>query len=202
MKVKKSPMVWYQKLFYIISFLFLIGAFMYLGTKDFNTQNKKLTPQESFTEEYGITTNNVYIYKNAKEILETINTGSGIIFMAYKENKWSSIIADLLNEVAKEEGIKEIYYYNFKKDRSNNNHHYENIVKLLTPYLKVLDSETTNIYAPTVLIIKNGEIQYFDDETSIVRGDTSIENYWSSKKKIEKKAEYKKEIEKYLGEEN
>jgi len=199
MKVQKKPMPWYQKCFYILSFIFLIGAFIYLGTKNFNTPNKKLTDQECFTEEYGITVENHFVYKSSKEILETMNTGSAIIFMAYPENKWGSTIAEVLNETVEEYQINEIYYYNFKKDRSNNNHYYENIVKLLTPYLPVLDTETTNIYAPTVFFVKEGEIIAFDDETSIVRGEQSIENYWTERKLNQKKEQYKSYIKKYIG---
>ena len=59
----------FQKIFYIISFIFLIWAFIYLGTKNYNAPIKKLSDAESFTKEFGITSDNRFKYKNAKETL-------------------------------------------------------------------------------------------------------------------------------------
>ena len=119
--------------------------------------------------------------------------------MGFKENKWSFKIAEILNETVKESSIKEIYYYNFKKDRSNNNTYYENIVKKLRNYLPILDNEIVNIYAPTVLFVKNGELIGYDDETSIVKGNINIEDYWNEEKIKSKKMEYKQYINKMIG---
>jgi len=200
MKVKRERMSFLQKILYIISFVFLISAFIYLGTKDFNAPKKNFTDQESFAEEYKISKENLYVYKSSKEVLDLINNGTGILFLGYPENEWSSIIADLLNETAKKNGIKEIYYYNFKKDRSNNNHYYEDIVKILTPYLQIVDTDSTNLHAPTVLFLKNKNIVAYDDETAIVRGNETIETYWTKEKRISKALEYEKYIKEYLGE--
>ena len=106
MQVERSPMPVFQKVIYILSFIFLIAAFIYLGTKNFNAPVRNLTDQESFTKEYGITSDNVFYYKTGKEILETMNTGTAIIFFAFPENMWSHTYADMLNEVAKYFGIK------------------------------------------------------------------------------------------------
>jgi len=194
---KKAPMPLFQKVFYFFSFCFLIGAFIYLGTKDFNLPKKTLTNQENFTKEYGITANNLYQYKTAREVLELLNTGSGILFLAYPENKWSATIAELLNDVAKKYGVKEIYYYNFKLDRGNHNHYYENIVRQLTPYLQIVEDETLQLYAPTVIMVQNGNILYYDDETTIVRGDSSVEDYWTYLNTERKRKDYAQAIERY-----
>ena len=77
-------MPWYQKVFYTISFIFLFAAFIYLGTKNFNAPIRKLTDQESFTQEFGITSDNLYVYKTAKEVLELMYTGSGIVFLLFR----------------------------------------------------------------------------------------------------------------------
>lgn len=199
MKVKKEPMPILQKIFYILSFIFLIAAFIYLGTKNFDT-TKKLTDAERFEQEYHITKDNLFVYKNSKEILDTINSSSAIIYMAYPENEWSASYANHLNDVAKSLGIKEIYYYNFKKDKSNNNHYYEDIVTKLSSYLPSIDSISKNLYAPTLLIVKNKEILYYDDETSIIRGDVSVEDYWTKDKISNQKKELTMILREYMGE--
>lgn len=200
-KVKeKPPMPWFQKAFYIISFIFLFLAFIYLGTKNYNAPIRKLTDQESFTQEYGITSDNIYVYKTSKEVLELLNTGSGIIFFAFPENEWSHIYADLLNEVGKAYGFDEIWYYNFYKDRNNNNYYYNNIVRILNAYVTVTDTGEKDLYAPSFVIVRDGRIVGYDDETSIVRGDITIDDYWTIDRQQKKKVELGVLFQKYLSE--
>lgn len=199
MKVNKKKMPLLQKIFYVISFIFLIGSFIYLGTKDFNVPKAKLTDPESFALEYGISQKNLYTYKSSKDILEMLKQGSGVIFLAYPENKWSKKTAELLNEVAQENHVKELYYYNFKKDKSNNNRFYLDIVNLLKSYLPVVDMESVELRSPTVLVVLDGKILYYSDETSIVRGNETIEKYWTSEKITEKKEEFQTAMKEYLG---
>ena len=200
-KVKeKPPMPWFQKVFYVISFIFLFAAFIYLGTKNYNAPIRKLSDQESFTQEYGITSDNIYAYKTSQEVLELLNTGSGIIFFAFPENEWSHVYADLLNEVGKSYGIDEIWYYNFYKDRNNDNYYYNNIVRILNAYVPVIDTGEKDLYAPSFVIVREGEIIGYDDETSIVSGDVTVDDYWTMEKQQKKKVELGVLFQKYLSE--
>lgn len=199
MKVKKPPMPVWQIILYIVLFVVMIYLFMYLGTKNYNAPKQKLSDADSFTQEYGITDDNIYSYINAKDALEIMNTGSGIFFFAFPENSWSSTYADLLDDVAREYKVDKIYYYNFKNDRSNNNHYYNNIVSLLDSYIPVLDDGTKNIYAPTMVIVKNGSILYYDDETSIMRGVTNNDTYWTKEEIDNKKNQLEIYIKEYVG---
>ncbi len=198
MNVKKKKMTLVQKIFYIFSFIFLIGVFIYLGTKDY-TPKKTETDAQIFTKEYGITEDNVFTERDSKTILELLNSGSGIIFIGFPENIWSASIADILNESAKKMNIDTIYYYNLEQDRKEHNYYYEHMIEILMPYLKVLDNEDVDIYAPTVLIVKNGEVIYFDDETSIVMGDMTVANYWTETKTYQKGLEYMQAMNEFLG---
>ena len=118
--------------------------------------------------------------------------------MAFPENKWSSKYAEILNDTAERLGIKEIYYYNFKNDRSNNNHYYENIVKELSSYVPYLDNDNSDIYAPTLIGVKDGNIVFYDDETSIIHGDVSIDDYWTNDKIASKMVNLGILLQKYL----
>lgn len=193
-------MPWFQKVFYVISFIFLFAAFIYLGTKNYNAPIRKLSDQESFTQEYGITSDNIYVYKTSQEVLELLNTGSGIIFFAFPENEWSHVYADLLNEVGKSYGIDEIWYYNFYKDRNNDNYYYNNIVRILNAYVPVTDTGEKDLYAPSFVIVREGEIIGYDDETSIVSGDVTVDDYWTMEKQQKKKVEVGVLFQKYLSE--
>ena len=55
MEIKKAPMPLFQKVVYIASAIFMIAAFIYLGTKDYTAPIKDFNDQESFTKEFGIT---------------------------------------------------------------------------------------------------------------------------------------------------
>lgn len=202
MEIKKAPMPLFQKVVYIASAIFMIAAFIYLGTKDYTAPIKDFNDQESFTKEFGITNENIYDYKTAAEILEIMNTGTGVIFFAFPENAWSHTYAALLNDVAKYYGVSEIYYYNFLNDRSMNNSYYENIVKKLNAYLPVLDNGTRNIYAPTMIMVKDGEIIAYDDETSILHGDITVDDYWTHDKQENKRVELGVYFEKFLEDKN
>lgn len=160
-----------------ILFVLIIVAFIYIGTRDFST--KIVVDNEKFDQEYqNVSSNNVFSYASSQEVYTTLKNGSGIIFMGYPENKWSGYYANLLNETAKNNGIKQILYYNFYNDRKMKNATYQSIVLNLVEYLPMLDDGTHNIYAPTLIIVKNGRILAYDNETAINKGTITPESYW------------------------
>ena len=195
---KKKPMPIYQKIFYIISAIFLLGAFIYLGTKDFQGPIRKKSDNLSFALEYGITEQNVFKYKTTKEILEIMNNGSGIIFFGFPENKWSKEYATILNDSALKANIKEINYYNFKGARSSNNHSYNQMVTKLKDFLPILDNGVQNIYAPTLVIVKNKEVIFYDSETSVMTSSITPEEYWTKENINQKEEVLKSMFETYL----
>lgn len=187
-----------QKIFYVISAIFLLWAFIYLGTKDFQAPTRKKSDNLTFALEYNITEDNLFKYKTTKETLQLLSEGSGIIFFGFPENDWSKDYALILNKAAKKEGIKEIYYYNFKAARSSNNRSYNQMIEKLHDFLPVLDSGVQNIYAPSMVIVKNGNILFYDDETAIMSGNREPSEYWDLENKEEKEASIKSMIETYL----
>ncbi len=59
MKVKKKPMSLLQKVIYTICFLVLIGAFIFLGTRDYKV--KEFSDNQIFSKEYKtISENNTF----------------------------------------------------------------------------------------------------------------------------------------------
>lgn len=199
MKVEKPKMNNIQKIFYILSFVFMIAAFIYLGSKNYQVSQNSLSDAEKFTMEYGISKNNRFVYKNANDILDVMNDGTAVIFMAFKENEWSSYYASILNDVAIKEDIKEIYYYNFLKDRMTNSRVYQNILKGLQKYVVVLDDGSTNIYSPTLIMVKDGEVIYFDNETAVMNGEVTPNSYWTKEKNKLKEDELRKNFKIFKG---
>ncbi len=192
-----------KKLVYIIKgllFVIIICAFIFIGTKDFS--KKKSLDNEKFDQEYqNVDKNNIFRYVNAQEVYSNLKTGTAIIFMGYASNNWSGYYANILNEAAKESGIKEILYYDFYNDRKTQNATYQGIVLKLNNYITVLDDGTENIYAPSLVIVKNGKIIQFDDETSLNKGNKLPDEYWNTNLKSLKKNKFKLMFQDFLKEE-
>ncbi len=159
-----------------ILFVAIIVGFIYIGTRDFNKE--VVVDNERFDADYvNVSKDNVFKYANAVEVYQALK-GNAIIFMGYPANVWSGYYANILNEVAKDAGIKEILYYDFYEDRENRNGTYQSIVLSLTNYLVTLDDGTEEIYAPTLVIVKNGKVIAFDNETAFTKGNITPDVYW------------------------
>ncbi len=160
----------------IIIFAFLIFGFIYFGTLNYG---EDYSDSELFAAEYkGFTEDNIFVYKSANQILNILDK-DGIIFFGNNKNIWSEKTATMINEVATKNNIEEIYYYDFFEDRTNNNGNYELIVEKLKNYLNIDDTGNSEMYAPTVIVVKNGKIIFYDDSTSFVRGDITPDELWN-----------------------
>lgn len=168
----------FKRLFQVILFIVIIIGFIFIGTRDFT--KKVVVDNERFDKDYvNVSKNNVFKYSDAVEIYSKLKSDNAIIFMGFPSNIWSGYYANILNEAAKDSGIKEILYYDFYQDRKNKNATYESIVLSLSNYLVTLDNGDKEIYAPTLIIVKDGQIIAFDSETSLVKGNITPEDYWT-----------------------
>lgn len=177
-------------------FIGIIIGFIYIGTKDFTTE--AVAHNERFDQEYtNVSSDNVFKYASASDIYTAIKKDA-IIFMGYPANVWSGYYANILNEVAKEMGIEEILYYDFYQDRENRNATYQGIVLFLSNYLTTMDDGTQEIHAPTLVIVKNGEIIAYDDETAFIIGNIEPEDYWNEFRTSEQANTFKTMLTRYL----
>ncbi len=125
--------------------------------------------------------NNVW-YASQNEILKILDKGTGIIYFGFPDCPWCRNLVPILIRTAKEEGIKEIYYYNAKEDRDEKklvDGKIEEVKKGSDFYLKLLeklgnkaskydglsDDSIKRLYFPTVLFVKEGEIVLFHEGT-------------------------------------
>lgn len=179
-----------------ILFVLIIVGFIYIGTRDFS--EKVVVDNERFDADYtNVSKDNVFKYVNAVEVYAALK-GNAIIFMGYPANVWSGYYANILNEAAKDSGITEILYYDFYEDRENRNGTYQSIVLSLSNYLVTLDDGTEEIYAPTLVIVKNGRIMTFDNETAFTKGNITPEVYWDEYQSGIKYNKFKTMFQEYL----
>ena len=169
----------------------LVVYFVFIK-KDNNTDNIK------FSKEYtSVSKDNVFVYRSKDEIINILEHGTGIVYLGYPECPWCMAYVPLLNEIAKNEGIEKIYYYNIKEDRDDNTEFYQKVVSILSDYLDYDEEGRKRIFVPNVTFVKKGKIIFNDNETSLISEGTPSE-YWTEEKKTLFNEKFRKNINELL----
>lgn len=175
-----------KKVNYLLYAFFLIfvvgGVACYLLFVDDGVPNVDETTKDNykFSVEYTkVPMDNVFIYKTEEEIINFLETGTGIVYLGFPECPWCQSYVVYLNEVAKDSGIEKIYYLNVKDIRTNNTENYQKIVSLLSDILPNDENGNKKVYVPQVVFVKKGNIVAGDNETSMISEGTPLE-YWTS----------------------
>ncbi|NLC47878.1 MAG: hypothetical protein GX758_00765 [Tenericutes bacterium] len=166
----------------IIIIIAIVGTLViYYFVKDDNNDKIKIT--NSFYNEYPLVEkDNIFVYKSIDEIIKLLESGTGIIYLGFPECPWCQHYVKYLNEVAKENNIKEIYYLNIKNDRLNNTIKYQKIVSLLYDNLLNDDLGNKKVFVPDITFVKEGKIIAHDNETSVITENTTPSDYWNNDK--------------------
>ncbi|MBR5227795.1 MAG: thioredoxin family protein [Clostridia bacterium] len=150
MKIEKRQELKIIMIFSIIAIIILLGLYIYF--------NFKASDNIKFSVDYkNVGTDNVFKYATQEEILNGFE-GTSIIFFGFPTCRWCQGYAPVLNELAKENGIDEILYYNIKSDRKNKTEFYNNVVEIVKEYLDTDEEGNLKIYVPDVYFVKNGKI--------------------------------------------
>lgn len=165
----------------------LIGVVVYLLVKENNDENNdtndkpEITDASKFADEYTeLTDDNVFVYASVDEIIDTLENGNGVVYLGFPECQWCQRYVVYLNDVAKENNVDKILYYNIREDRNNNSDNYLKIVDLLKDYLQDDEDGNPRIYVPAIIFMNDGKIVGFDDETSLdTKGCSNADEYWT-----------------------
>jgi len=184
----------------IILFCLFMWGFIYFGSKDYKVN--EISDSEKFVSEHKeVVEDNIFSYINSSDAYTYVRQEDVLLLFGIRNSDWVGYYANILNEVAKEVGISKIYYYDITDDRNDANATYESIVYYLDDYVTHLDDGKVNLYGPTLLIKKDGVITYFDDETAIIKGTLSAEEYWNNYQINLKKANLKVALQDFMGSE-
>ena len=169
----------------------------------FLLKNKNMEDNVRFAKEYGsVSEENVFVYKNADEIIKIMEHGTGVVYLGFPECPWCRAYVKYLNEVAIDVGIDEIYYHNILEDRTNNTEEYQKIVSILGDNLQYDKEGNHRIYVPNVSFHIDGEVVGNDYETSLdTHGLSSAIDYWTDEEVNdlkEKLTEYMEKVFKKL----
>ena len=164
-----------KKLFIIGGILIVLGlilSYFFLIKKDDN----KIDDAKKFKSD-----DNPFVYRSVDQIINILEKGNGVVYLGFPECPWCQAYVPYVEEVAKKVGIDKVYYFNIKEDRKNNTEEYQKIVKILDVYLPNDDEGNKRIYVPAIIIVQNGKIVEFDDETSKdTKGYKTPEEYWKN----------------------
>ena len=178
----------------ILVILVISGLIWYLIAG--KEEKKNYVPTEDavkFAEEYGISEDNVFVYRDADAIIKIMEKGTGVVYLGFPECPWCKAYVKYLNEVAKEVGVEKIYYYNILKDRTDNTPEYQKMVTILEDHLQLDDEANARIYVPNVSFHVDGKIVGNDLETAYdTKGFEDPADYWTKDEVKDLKATLKK----------
>ena len=139
---------------------------------------------ERFSLEYPLVGNeNIFVYKNSSETVSILANGTGIMFMGFKECPWCQLYVTFLHDVAREMGVKIIFYCDIREERQNNTENYQKIVGILSGMLQFDNEGHPRVYVPDLTIIDNGKIICRDFETSKdTLGYNNPQEYWTEER--------------------
>lgn len=181
---------------YLLVFALLIYLFILVGTRNYSVS---IPDNERFSQEYTLVgKENVFEYINVRDVHMIASGKKGIVFMGNRSNEWANYYANILNEVALKVGVNTIYYYDFYEDREQNNATYEDTLKLLENYVVYDDLGKADFYAPSLLVVSDDEVLFFDTETSFMRGKNNPSSYWNEYTKNLKKNELETVLKEYM----
>lgn len=147
------------------------------------TNSEKVNDSELFASEYKqVDEDNVFVYRDAKEIIRILENGTGVVYLGFPECKWCQAYVPYLDEVAKENNINTIYYFNIKEDREKNTSDYKKIVELTSEFLGYNDEGEKRVFVPDVYVVLDGEILSHNNETSMITEDILPIDYWTDEK--------------------
>lgn len=183
-------------LFIVVGIVVLLGLGLgiFFGVKAYKEAN--MTDAEKFAREYTeVSKDNIFVYRNIDEIIQIMEEGTGIVYLGFPECPWCQAYVKYLNDVAKDMGIEEIYYYNILEDREENTKEYQKIVEILEPRLQKDDEGNPRVYVPNVSFHAKGELVGNNCETSLdTKGLEDPEEYWTK----EEVKELEESLTKYI----
>lgn len=166
----------------LIFFAFIACALIYTVTKK---QDSNLTDNVKFSQEYTkVEEDNLFVYTSLPDIIKVLEHGTGVVYLGFQDCSWCQEYVPMLNQIAKEQGISKIHYYNILEDRKNNTADYQKVVELLKDELLHDNDGNLRIYVPDITVVKEGKIIGHDNEGSFVtKEDGTPEEYWTEAKR-------------------
>lgn len=183
-----------RKIIYGLLFLIMIIAFVVLSEKYAdNSKDKVMTINDYYSQ---IENPKYEVIRGAK-LISLLESGKSVIFIGSSTSQYATKYIEELELVLKETDIDKIYYYDINNDKSQKNSNYYKIRELLSGSLITTDGSKNNLLAPSLYIVDDGTVKYYNIETVAMKNTDTIEAYWTPEKETEFIAEVVTAINKY-----
>lgn len=154
-----------KKLMLVIDIL--LGAIL-VGVMTFGIYQYLKSDGEKFKAEYealnnenvniNISKNNPIKYVTLDEVFDIIQNKTGVIYFGFPGCHWCRNMIPVLFEVAKNNNIDTIYYFNPRNVKKSDNDEYNKLKEILNEYLSEDENGQKVLYVPDVYFIKDGKI--------------------------------------------
>ncbi len=172
-----------KKILIILGIIAIVAILVLIIILKINNDRKNNLDSVKFSKEYTtVSSDNVFVYRNKEEILSILKNGTGIVYFGFPECPWCQAYVKILNEVAMEEGLEKIYYYNILNDRKENTKFYQEVVEILQNILPYDEEGNKKIFVPEIIAVSGGTIIEHDNETSMIKEDITPDSYWTDDK--------------------
>lgn len=183
-----------RKIVYLILFSLVIFCFIYLSNKYSNQEEELKTINDYYKD---IEETDLYETINGTQMINKIKNGCNIIVIGSETSDWSKKYMEIITPIFKTFDIDKVYYYDINNDKAQKNSNYYDIKELLKGYLTQTDGSNSNLLAPSLYIINNGEVKYYNTDTVAMKNTIEIEEYWNEMTKTEFEIELQQALYKY-----
>lgn len=163
-----------------------INSFQKKNTTPEPVQNEEVTAAVSTPEDKaalgeaypGLTSDHNVITESSSAIISRLKSGTGIVFLGFKECPWCQKFLPILDRAADAEAVP-IHYLDIRKESQENASGYREIITFLSPYLRKDDNGQPRISTPDVSIVKNGSIIWRLEMDATTEAERTPETYWT-----------------------
>lgn len=174
MKKKKVLIIVDVALVLILLVCMIFGLILFFRTdaEKFKSEYEKYNDSSVKME---ISKDNPIKYVEMNEVFDILENKTGVIYFGFPGCPWCRNMLPVLFEVARENNVDTIYYFNPKEIRTDTNNDYNKLKGILNEYLEINDEGEKVLYVPDVYFVKDGKIMGHHLSTVESQKDPSIE---------------------------
>ena len=183
-----------RKIIYLIIFAAMIFCFIYLGNK--YAGNSEIKTQDITDYYKNIDKDNFNVIRGGK-FISLFKKGKHVIVIGNSTSEYSKKYIQEINKIIEKNNITNVNYYDIVNDKAQGNSNYYQLLELLDGYLITTDMTNSNLLSPSLYIIDNGKVKYYNIETSAMKNTDKVSDYWTSEKELEFEQNITEAINKY-----
>ena len=183
-----------RKFIYLILFAAALSGFILISKKyETNSEIKEVI----ISDYYPDLNDKQYTVVGGTKLINLLQNGKHIIIIGSNKSDWSKYYVEEIDKAIKTFNIKTIYHYDINNDKAQKNSNYYAIKELLKDSLITTDGSESNLLAPSLYIVKDGKVLYYNIDTVAMKNTDTPKKYWTTEKTLEFNTEITNAITKY-----